>query len=71
MKPFSVDEYLKNPLRKIVTRDGKSKHKSTTMMKQTTSKATTMLLKKPKLLLAKPVDGYLPILGIMQWLRNL
>lgn len=23
MKPFSVDEYLKNPLRKIVTRDGR------------------------------------------------
>lgn len=24
MKPFSLDEYLKNPSRKVVTRDGKS-----------------------------------------------
>ena len=24
MKPFSLEEYLKNPLRKIVTRDGKN-----------------------------------------------
>ena len=24
MKPFSLEEYLKNPYRKIITRDGKS-----------------------------------------------